>query len=167
MGKNIVVITGSPRKGGNSSAMVDAFTAAAEELGHEVTRFDAALSNVGGCRACETCFQSGKPCTYDDDFNTIAPAILKADGIVFAAPVCWYSFPGQIKNTIGRRSKSIDLFGYIRCNVVRRERSLSGPLLLWFMGFSAWRIRTTYRSCPRFRNRPPVICILTGAMNSC
>ena len=98
----IVVITGSPRKGSNSSAMVDAFTKAAEELGHEVTRFDAAFSNVGGCHACESCYKTGKACTYDDDFNTIAPAILEADGLVFAAPVYWYSFPGQIKNTIDK-----------------------------------------------------------------
>lgn len=102
MGKNIVVITGSPRKNGNSFAMVDAFTEAAEKLGHKVMRFDAAFSNVGGCHACETCFKSGKACTYDDDFNAIAPALLEADGIVFAAPVYWYSFPGQIKNTIDK-----------------------------------------------------------------
>ena len=60
MGKKIVVITGSPRKGGNSFAMTDAFIQAAEAKGHAVTRFDAAMQNVGGCRACETCFKTGK-----------------------------------------------------------------------------------------------------------
>ena len=47
MGKKIVVITGSPRKGGNSFAMTDAFIQAAEAKGHAVTRFDAAMQNVG------------------------------------------------------------------------------------------------------------------------
>ena len=83
MSKKIVVITGSPRKNGNSFAITDTFIKAAEAKGHTVTRFDAALKKVGGCRACETCFSTGKACTFDDDFNTIAPAILEADVIVF------------------------------------------------------------------------------------
>ena len=79
MSKKIVVITGSPRKNGNSFAMTDAFIKTAEAKGHTITRFDAALKKVGGCRACETCFSTGKACSFDDDFNTIAPAILEAD----------------------------------------------------------------------------------------
>ena len=51
MSKKIVVITGSPRKTGNSFAMTDAFIQAAEAKGHTVTRFDAAHLQVGGCRA--------------------------------------------------------------------------------------------------------------------
>ena len=102
MGKKIVVITGSPRKNGNSFAMTDAFIKAAQAKGHTVTRFDAALQKVGGCHACETCYKSGKACSFDDDFNKIAPAILEADGIVFTTPVYWYSFPAQIKGVIDR-----------------------------------------------------------------
>ena len=102
MSKNIVVITGSPRKNGNSFAMTDAFIKAAEAKGHSVTRFDAAMNKVGGCRACETCFSTGKACSFDDDFNTIAPAILEADAIVFTTPVYWYSIPAQIKGVIDR-----------------------------------------------------------------
>ena len=102
MSKKIVVITGSPRKNGNSFAMTDAFIKAAEAKGRAITRFDAALKKVGGCRACETCFSTGKACTFDDDFNTIAPAILEADVIVFAMPVYWYSIPAQIKGVIDR-----------------------------------------------------------------
>ena len=98
----IVVITGSPRKKGNSFAMTEAFIKAAEEKGHTVTRFDAALKNVGGCRACETCFKTGKACSFDDDFNTVAPAILEADGVVFTMPVYWYSIPAQVKGVIDR-----------------------------------------------------------------
>lgn len=100
--KKIVVITGSPRQNGNSFAMTDVFIRAAEEAGHTVTRFDAAMRQVGGCHACETCFKTGKPCTYDDDFNTIAPAILKADAVVFTMPVYWYSIPAQIKAVIDK-----------------------------------------------------------------
>ncbi len=102
MSKKIVVITGSPRKNGNSFAMTDAFIRAAEGKGHTVTRFDAAMKNVGGCHACETCFKTGKACSFDDDFNTIALAILEADTVIFTMPVYWYSIPAQIKGVIDR-----------------------------------------------------------------
>ena len=102
MGKKIVVITGSPRKNGNSFAMTDAFIRAAEAKCHAVTRFDAAAMNLGGCHACETCYKSGKACSYDDDFNTIAPAILEADAVVYTMPVYWYSIPAQIKCVIDK-----------------------------------------------------------------
>lgn len=98
----ITVITGSPRKNGNTFAIVDAFIKAAESKGHEVVRFDAALMNIGGCRDCCTCFKTGKACSFDDDFNIIAPHILEADAVVFAMPVYWYSIPAQIKGVIDR-----------------------------------------------------------------
>lgn len=102
MSKKIVVITGSPRKNGNSFAMTDAFIQAAQAKGHTVTRFDAAMMKIGGCHACETCYKTGKACSFDDDFNTIAPAILEADAVVFTTPVYWYSIPAQIKGVIDR-----------------------------------------------------------------
>lgn len=102
MSKKIVVITGSPRKQGNSFAMTDAFIQAAQAKGHLITRFDAAMRNVGGCHACETCYSTGKACSFDDDFNTIAPAILEADAVVFTTPVYWYSIPAQIKGVIDK-----------------------------------------------------------------
>ena len=102
MNKKIVVITGSPRKEGNSFAMTNAFIKAAEKKGHTVVRFDAAMKNVGGCRACEACFKTGKACSFDDDFNAIAPILLEADAVVFTMPVYWYSIPAQIKGVIDK-----------------------------------------------------------------
>lgn len=102
MGKKIVVITGSPRKQGNSFAMTDAFIKAAEAKGHSVTRFDTSFMKIGFCHACETCYKTGKACSFDDDFNTIAPAILEADAVVFSTPVYWYSIPAQIKGVIDK-----------------------------------------------------------------
>lgn len=98
----IVVITGSPRRKGNSFAMTDAFVKAAEAKGNSVTRFDTAFMKIGGCHACMTCFKTGKACSFDDDFNQIANAILKADAVVYTMPVYWYSIPSQIKGVIDR-----------------------------------------------------------------
>ena len=71
-------------------------------MGHTVTRFDAAMMNIQGCHACETCYKTGKACSFDDDFNLIAPAVLEADALVFTMPVYWYSIPSQIKGVIDR-----------------------------------------------------------------
>ena len=98
----ITVITGSPRKQGNSFAMTDAFIRSAEQRGHTVQRFDAAFLKIGGCHACMTCYKTGKACSFDDDFNRIAPAILESDAVVFTMPVYWYSIPAQIKGVIDR-----------------------------------------------------------------
>lgn len=98
----IAVITGSPRKNGNSFAMTQAFVEAAEARGHTVQRFDAAFLNIGGCRACQTCYSTGKACSFDDDFNRIAAALLEADAVVYTMPVYWYSIPAQIKGVIDR-----------------------------------------------------------------
>ncbi|SCI33296.1 Cd1 [uncultured Bacteroides sp.] len=83
----ITVITGSPRKKGNSFAMTKAFVKAAEQRGHTIQRFDAAFLKIGGCHACMTCYKTGKACSFDDDFNFIAPAILESDAVVFSMPV--------------------------------------------------------------------------------
>ena len=102
MSKKIVVITGSPRKSGNSFAMTEAFIKAAEAKGHTVTRFDASDMDMGFCHACNTCYSTGEACTFGGDFNKMAPAILEADGVVFSMPVYWYSIPAQIKGVIDK-----------------------------------------------------------------
>ena len=100
--KKIVVITGSPRKKGNSFAMAEAFIQTAEAKGHTVTRFDAAHMSIGGCAACEACYKTENACIHNDDFNIIAPAIIGADVLVFTMPLYWFSFPGQIKNVLDK-----------------------------------------------------------------
>ena len=93
----IVVVKGSSRKGGNSNSMADAFIAAAKDAGHDVVECNAANMNLNGCHGCMTCYKTGKACSFDDDFNTIADDLLAADGWVFSFPVYWYSIPGQTK----------------------------------------------------------------------
>ncbi len=100
--KSIVVLTGSPRKDGNSFALANAFIKAAEKRGCTVTRFDAAELEIKGCTACETCYQTGKACSFDDDFNKIAPTIEKADAVVLCTPLYWYTFPAKLKAVIDK-----------------------------------------------------------------
>lgn len=104
MGKNILVLTGSARKNGNSSLMADAFIKGAEASGHNVFRFDAGTKAVNGCINCDTCFSKGedKACSFDDAFNEAAPYLINYDVIVFCTPLYWYTFPSQIKAVIDK-----------------------------------------------------------------
>ncbi len=96
----ITVITGSPRKKGNSFAMTDAFIREAEACGHTIQLFDAAFMKVGGCHACMTCYKTGKACSFNAEFDAIATSILDSEAVVFTMPVYWYSIPAQIKGVI-------------------------------------------------------------------
>ena len=96
----ITVVTGSPRRGGTSFAMTDAFIREAEQCGHAVERFDAAFMKVGGCHACMTCYKTGRACSFNEEFDAVAASILSSDAVVFTMPVYWYSIPAQIKGVI-------------------------------------------------------------------
>lgn len=96
----ITVITGSPRKHGNSMAMADAFVCEAKKCGHSVHCFDAVSLDIKGCHACMTCYKTGKACSFNKEFDSIATSILDSDAVVFVTPVYWYSIPAQIKGII-------------------------------------------------------------------
>lgn len=102
MKKKMVVLTGSPRKNGNSFALADAFITAAEKKGYSVTRYDAAETTIKGCTACETCYQTGKACSFEDDFNPMALSLEEADAVVIITPLYWYTFPAKLKAVIDK-----------------------------------------------------------------
>lgn len=102
MKKNVLVLNGSPRVGGNSDLLADAFIKGATKSGHEVVKCEVGRKNIKGCIACNTCYSKGTPCSFHDDFNNIAPLIEKADVIVFATPLYWYSFSSQLKAAIDK-----------------------------------------------------------------
>lgn len=102
MKKNILVLIGSARVGGNTHLLADAFIKGATKAGHEVVRYEVGRKNIKGCIGCDTCYSKGTPCTFDDDFNDIAPKIEKADVIVFATPLYWFNFPSKLKGVIDK-----------------------------------------------------------------
>jgi multimeric flavodoxin WrbA len=95
--KNILVITGSPRKNGNSTILANAFIAGAKTKGHKIMVFEAGRKNIKGCIACDTCFTKKYGCSLNDDFNEIVPMYEVADIIVFSTPLYAYTFPTQMK----------------------------------------------------------------------
>ena len=100
--KNILVITGSPRKNGNSTLLAKAFMEGAESMGNKVTLFDAAKKKIHPCIACDTCLSKGR-CIYNDDFTEqLFPLLQNADVIVLSSPLYWFTFSAQLKIVIDR-----------------------------------------------------------------
>lgn len=98
---NILVLTGSPRKNGNSNTLVDYFVRGANEAGHNIKRFDAAFKNIHSCTACNHCGMNGK-CIFNDDFEFVSNNIVDADMVVFATPMYYFGISAQLKAVIDR-----------------------------------------------------------------
>jgi multimeric flavodoxin WrbA len=95
--KNITVLLGSPRNGGNTDTLSKAFVEPFVKAGAVVKTFRLSEMEITGCTDCRMCWKSGKPCVIDDDMSSIYDAIDASDLIVFATPLYWYSWSAQIK----------------------------------------------------------------------
>ena len=123
MSKNILVLIGSPRKNGNSDLLAGAFAEGARAGGHTVTLFNA-TKNVGGCKACDTCWSKGHPCSFRDGFADLEPLLEQADAVVFATPLYWFGFSSQIKAAIDRT------YAYLSPNAGRKLHIRESALLV-------------------------------------
>ena len=98
--KNILIISGSPRKNGNSDTLCDQFAKGASGAGHQVEKIFLGDKKLGFCTACYAC-QSGI-CPQQDDAVWIAEKMLTADVIVLSTPVYFYTMSAQLKTLIDR-----------------------------------------------------------------
>ena len=102
MSKNIVVLSGSPRKDGNTVRLTEAFIEGAEAAGKEISLFRVAGLQIGGCRGCGHCFKSQGVCVQQDDMPPILDALRQADALVFTSPVYYFGVTAQLKLAIDR-----------------------------------------------------------------
>ena len=69
---NILVLNGSPRPGGNTKRMIEAFREGAEAVGNTVEVIDVGQKQIGGCRGCEYCHTKGHgQCIQKDDMQQV------------------------------------------------------------------------------------------------
>ena len=103
MSKKIIILNGSPRKNGNTSALTAAFAKGAAESGNQVTEFH--LSNMK-INCCIGCWQGGKnashPCSQHDDMEKIYPLYREADVVVLASPLYYWNLSGQLRTAFDR-----------------------------------------------------------------
>ncbi len=103
MSKKIVILNGSPRKNGNTSALVRAFTEGAQSAGHTVTEFFLGAMDIHGCMGCFGGHSDREcPCVQQDDMNRIYPAVRDCDVVVLASPLYYWNLSGQLRTAMDR-----------------------------------------------------------------
>lgn len=98
----VVVLDGSPRRGGNTDMLVEAFVGGASEQ-NDVTVFRVADMDISPCIGCERCSRSeGRACVIDDDMRRIYGEMRDSDVLVLASPVYFYGVSSQLKKAVDR-----------------------------------------------------------------
>ncbi len=137
--KKVLILSGSPRRGGNSDILCDEFSRGAVEAGHEVTKINVAEKKVAPCLACYACKDSGN-CVHKDDMADILQKMIDADVLVLASPVYFYSIDAQLKALIDRtvarwlEVKNKEFYYIATC--ADKERSSLDTTLACFRGYA-------------------------------
>lgn len=125
MSKKIIILNGSPRNNGNTSALTAEFARGARESGNIVTEFHLNTMNIHGCLGC-CC--GGKdpasPCVQKDDMDNIYPLYKEADIVVLATPLYYWTISGQLKTAFDR------LFAVAECDPNYRNPKKQTVLLM-------------------------------------
>ena len=125
MAKNILVLNGSPRAGGNTAQLVESFSQGAQDAGHTVTVFPLGQLTIHPCCGC---MAGGKdpesPCTQKDDMDKIYPAYKEADVVVLASPLYYWNLSGQLRTAFDR------LFAVAECNPSYENPKKKSALLM-------------------------------------
>lgn len=102
MSKKILIISSTPRKGGNSEILSKQFSKGAEENGNIVKIIFLREKKINYCTGCGTCFDGKKSCPQKDEMAEVLEEIVNSDVIVLATPVYFYAMAGQMKTLIDR-----------------------------------------------------------------
>ena len=101
MNKKVLIISASPRKGGNSDLLCDQFILGAKEAGHNVEKIFLRDHKINYCLGCGVCNNTHK-CVQKDDMKALLDKMVEADVIVLATPVYFYTMDAQLKTFIDR-----------------------------------------------------------------
>ena len=151
--KNILVITGSGRSGGNSSLLADAFIKGARLAGHTVNVFHSARNPMSACLHCGGCWTAGEPCVIKDSFDAFYPKLEEAELLVLCSPLYWYNFSGHLKCVLDRlypysqknrfRDLKVREAMLLMCGESHFLRSFAGPAEAYrqMLGYTRWKDR--------------------------
>ena len=101
MSKKVLIISASPRKGGNSDLLCEQFLLGAKEAGHNVEKIFLRDHKINYCLGCGVCNNTHK-CVQKDDMKALLDKMVEADVIVLATPVYFYTMDAQLKTFIDR-----------------------------------------------------------------
>ena len=99
--KNVLIVSSSPRKNGNSELLCKEFCEGALEMGHNAELVRLADLRIGYCKGCYACRKKGR-CVQEDDMPALLEKVRAADVLVLATPVYFYCMSAQLKTFIDR-----------------------------------------------------------------
>lgn len=141
MSKKVLILSGSPRKGGNSDILCDEFLRGAQEAGNEAEKIRVAALKIHPCSACYYCRDHGGQCVHKDDMAELLQKMIDADVIVFASPVYFYSIDAQLKavidRTLARWLEVRDKEFYYIVTMADEDKTSADTTLACFRGYAA------------------------------
>lgn len=101
---NVVAFNGSPRKDGNTAAMLRHVLQELERADIQTELVQLADLKLRGCRACYQCFNAkNRHCAMaDDGLNACIDKMAAADGIVLGSPTYFADLTADLKALIDR-----------------------------------------------------------------
>ena len=139
MNKKVLILSGSPRKNGNSDILCDQFLRGAVQSGNEVEKIRVADKNIGFCKACYACQNTGI-CAIKDDMAEVLQNMIDADVIVLASPIYFYSVDAQLKALMDRtfarglEMKNKEFYYIVTAGDTRPE--FAGTTIACFRGYA-------------------------------
>lgn len=98
----IVVLSGSPRRNGNTDRLVASFVNGAKER-NSVEVITVCDHDIAPCIGCNTCFaREGNKCFRNDGMTYVYQMLSEADTVIMASPVYFYGISAQLKAVIDR-----------------------------------------------------------------
>lgn len=101
MNKKIIIVSSTPRKGGNSDRLAEEFAKGAIDAGNSVEKINIRDMDLKFCIGCLSCVNTRK-CVLQDGMNELYDRIQNADVLVFATPIYYYEMSGQLKTFLDR-----------------------------------------------------------------
>lgn len=98
----ITILMGSPRKGGNTDLLVQAFAKESNNR-HNVEVINICDYDIHPCKGCNYCFNNEEnKCCQKDDMKIVYDKLAQTDMLVIASPVYFYGISAQLKTVIDR-----------------------------------------------------------------
>jgi multimeric flavodoxin WrbA len=97
----ILGLSCSPRKNGNTVALLEQALKGAQQEGAEVELYSVSGKKIEQCDGCWGCTKTGK-CHIKDDMQELYDKMVAADGIIFGTPIYMHCMAAQTKTIIDR-----------------------------------------------------------------
>lgn len=140
MSKKVVIISSSPRYGGNSDILALEAKRGAEDKGYETVKFNLSDLEISFCRSCDYCHTKGAgKCSINDDMKKILQELLDCHALVMATPIYFDEMSGQLKTMIDRtyaryENLKISKMAFIATSA-EDDENIGSAAIMGFRGF--------------------------------